>query len=86
MKIFQAYAYHKAKLSDGVAQELGQVQLLESTLNLVQQDNPDGLFILESNQDTLGDNNIPGLSVFKELIVSFSATKRHGSIIYKSLL
>ena len=76
MKTSQAYACCQDKQSDGVVQQLGQYQLLESYIDILKQDDLAGSFMFESVQGISGHNNKPGLTVFKQLYVASSATKQ----------
>ena len=75
MKTSQAYACCQDKRSDGVVQQLGQYQLLESYIDILKQDDLAGSFMFQSVQGISGHNNKPGLTVFKRLYVASSATK-----------
>ena len=72
----QAYACCQDKQSDGVVQQLGQYQLLESYIDILKQDDLTGLFMFESVQFISGHNKKPGLTVFKQGYVASSARKQ----------
>ena len=75
----KAGPYHSTsddKQSDGVVQQLGQYQLLKCYIEILEQNDPASSFMFESVQDISGHNNKPGLAVFKQLYVAFSATKK----------
>ena len=76
IKTSQAYACCHDKQSEGVVQQLGQYQLLESYIDLLKQDDLGGSFMFESVQGISGHTNKPGLTVVKWLCVESSATKK----------
>jgi hypothetical protein len=76
MKTSQAYACCQDKQSDGVVQHLGKYQLLESYIDILEQNDLSGSFMFESVQDISGYNNKPGLTAFRQLYVTFSVTKK----------
>ena len=76
MKTSQAYACCQDKQSDGVVQQLGQDQFLESYIDILKQDDLGGSFLFESVQGISGHTNKPGLTVVKWLYVESSATKK----------
>ena len=50
MKTSQAYACCQDKWSDGVVQQLGQDQLVESYVDILRKDDLAGSFMIESNE------------------------------------
>jgi hypothetical protein len=76
MKISHAHTCCQDKQLDGVFQQLGQYQLLECYIDILKQDNLANLFMFESVKCISGHNNKPGMTVFKQLYVGSSATKK----------
>ena len=61
---------------NGVVEQLGQYQRLESYIDILKHDNLAGWFMFEIVQGISGPNNRPGLTDFKQLYVASSATKQ----------
>jgi hypothetical protein len=78
MKTSQAYAHNQDKQSSVVVQQCGQCQHPEGYIDILKQDDLASLFMFESAQGILGHNNKQGLTVFKQLYITSSATRSHG--------
>jgi hypothetical protein len=76
MTTSQAHAICKDKRSDGIVQQLGQYQLLESYLELCCQDDPDGTFVFETHDRSTNSGTNNKTPIFKRLYIASSATQK----------